>query len=119
MLRPVKTVRATTKEEVDAALATADQVTVEGDDELLTYAVNRAAGDPTNRVALELSESPHWHPINQETYVRAPSPVRRAIIIAAAALIALLVITAAALAVYFFTHISHDLPVRPPHVRRQ
>jgi hypothetical protein len=45
MLRPVRTVRVTSKEELDAALASADQITVEGDDELLTYAVNRAAGD--------------------------------------------------------------------------
>ena len=44
MLRPVRTVRVTTKEELDAALATAaDQVIVEGDDDLLTYAVNTAA----------------------------------------------------------------------------
>jgi hypothetical protein len=42
MVRPVRTVRVTSKEEVDAALATADQVVVEGDDELLTYAINTA-----------------------------------------------------------------------------
>jgi hypothetical protein len=54
MLRPVRTVRATTKEEVDAALAAADQITVEGDDELLTYAVNKAAGDSENRITLDL-----------------------------------------------------------------
>jgi hypothetical protein len=35
MLRPARTVRVTTKEEVEVALATADQITVEGDDELL------------------------------------------------------------------------------------
>ena len=42
MVRPTRTVRVTSKEEVDAALATADQVVVEGDDELLTYAINTA-----------------------------------------------------------------------------
>jgi cold shock protein len=54
MLRPVKAVRVTTKEALDAALATADQITVDGDDELLSYAVNKAAGDPENRVAVQL-----------------------------------------------------------------
>jgi hypothetical protein len=57
MLRPVRTVRATTKEEVDAALARADQITVEGDDELLSYAVNKAARDPENQIAVELEDS--------------------------------------------------------------
>jgi len=56
MLTPVRTVRATTREEIDAALATADQVTVEGDDELLTYAVNKASSDPDNQVAIELED---------------------------------------------------------------
>jgi hypothetical protein len=59
MLRPVRTVRVTSKEELDAALATtADQITVEGDDELLSYAINKAAGDPENRVAVD---SPEFH----------------------------------------------------------
>lgn len=57
MLRPVRTARVTSKEELDAALATADQITVEGDDELLSYAVNKAAGDPENRVSVEIGES--------------------------------------------------------------
>jgi hypothetical protein len=56
MLRPVRTVTVTSKEELDAALASADQITVEGDDELLTYAVNEAAGDPGNRVVVETEE---------------------------------------------------------------
>jgi hypothetical protein len=57
VLRPVQTVLATSKEELDAALATAtaDQITVEGDDELLSYAVNKAATDPENRVAVEVA----------------------------------------------------------------
>jgi hypothetical protein len=57
MLRPVRTARATTKEEVDAALATADQITVEGDDELLSYAINKAAVDPENRVTVDTTGS--------------------------------------------------------------
>ena len=68
MLRPVRTVRVTTKEEFDAALATADQITVEGDDKLLSYAVNRASGDPENRVAIELA------PIRTETFGSGPLP---------------------------------------------
>jgi hypothetical protein len=47
---PERTVRVTTKEELDAALTTADQITVEGDDELLSYAVYRASRDPANQV---------------------------------------------------------------------
>jgi CspA family cold shock protein len=55
MLRPVRTVRATTKDEVDAALATADQVVVEGDDELLSYAANKASGDGSeNQITIEM-----------------------------------------------------------------
>jgi hypothetical protein len=56
MLHPLRTVLATTKEQLDAALATADQITVEGDDELLSYAVNKASNDPENRVSVEIGE---------------------------------------------------------------
>jgi hypothetical protein len=71
MLRPVQTVRVTTKEELDAALATADRITVEGDDELLSY----AARSSTN-------------------YAPVPPPQRRVwkIAIAAAAVLAIIVI---------------------------
>lgn len=54
--RPLREVHATTKEELDAALATADQIVVEGDDELLSYAVNKAAGDPENRVTIDSTD---------------------------------------------------------------
>jgi hypothetical protein len=43
MLRPMQTIRVTTKEELDAALARAGQVVVEGNDELLSYAIERHA----------------------------------------------------------------------------
>src|SRR5690348_1333426 len=56
MLRPVRTARVTTKRELDAALATADQVTIEGDDDLLSYAMNKAAGNPENQVAIEFED---------------------------------------------------------------
>jgi hypothetical protein len=36
-------------------LATADQITVEGDDKLFYYAVNKAAGDPEHHVAVEVT----------------------------------------------------------------
>src|SRR5262249_53093394 len=42
----MRVVRATSKEEFDTALATADQVIVEGDDELLSYAATKASHDP-------------------------------------------------------------------------
>lgn len=54
MLRPVRTVSVTTKEELDEALATADQITVEGDDRLLSYAATKAAGDAGNRIDIEI-----------------------------------------------------------------
>jgi hypothetical protein len=53
MLRPVRTRHATTKEEVDIALASADQVIVEGDDELLSYAINKASAEPDLMVCLK------------------------------------------------------------------
>jgi hypothetical protein len=52
MLRPMRIVRVTTKEELGAALATADQVVVEGDDELLSYAVSSGSGAVTVRSGL-------------------------------------------------------------------
>jgi hypothetical protein len=39
-----------TKEDFDAALAMADQIIMEGNDALLSYAINKAAADPENRV---------------------------------------------------------------------
>ncbi|HVY15644.1 MAG TPA: hypothetical protein VHB27_10460 [Rhodopila sp.] len=46
LLRPARVARVTTKEELDAALASADRVVVEGDDALLSYAATKAAKDP-------------------------------------------------------------------------
>lgn len=56
LFRRAKTVRVGSKEELDAALATADQVIVEGSDELLSYAVNRASRDPGNVVEIDTSQ---------------------------------------------------------------
>jgi hypothetical protein len=56
MFRPLLTALVTSKQELDAALDTADQITVEGDDELLSYAVSKAANDPGNRVSVEIGE---------------------------------------------------------------
>jgi hypothetical protein len=122
MLRPVKTVRATTKEEVDAALDTADQITVEGDDELLAYAVNKASSDPENRIRITpglLALSPQRVDFARESQkpleevlkivrvlsglspekaaeparlVETHKAVRRTVVIAATAFVALLVI---------------------------
>jgi hypothetical protein len=54
--RPTRIVRATTEAEVDAALASADKVVVEGDDRLLSYAASKASGDPDNRIAVEIGD---------------------------------------------------------------
>jgi hypothetical protein len=53
--RPARIVRVTHESELDAALASADQIVVEGDDRLLTLAVSRATGDPGNRIDLDLN----------------------------------------------------------------
>ncbi len=81
MLRPVRTVRVTTKEELDAALPTADQITIEGDDELLTYAVNKAVkDDPETRVAIEV-QGRHRNGVafGEELHAVAATSRRRAI----------------------------------------
>jgi hypothetical protein len=56
MFRPTRIIRVTTKQEFDSALRSADQVIVEGDDELLSYAVTKASEDPQNRVSVEFGE---------------------------------------------------------------
>jgi hypothetical protein len=54
---PQRIVHATTEQEIDAALETADQVIVEGDDRLLSYAVNKAAADPETKIKIEIGET--------------------------------------------------------------
>ncbi len=44
--RPTRVVHVTSKDELDAALLSADQVIVEGSDQLLSYAVAKASHDP-------------------------------------------------------------------------
>ena len=56
MLRPVRTIRVTTEAELDAALGSADQVIVEGDGRLLSYAASKASTDPDNSVSVEIGE---------------------------------------------------------------
>ena len=56
LFQPKRIVRATTEQEIDSALATADQVVVEGDDQLLSYAVGKASADPQNKIAVETGE---------------------------------------------------------------
>jgi hypothetical protein len=54
LFRPPRIIRVTTEQELDSALASADQVIVEGDDRLLSYAATKASGDPENHVAVEV-----------------------------------------------------------------
>jgi hypothetical protein len=54
LLRPTRIVRATTEQELDSALGSADQVIVEGDGRLLSYAVARASSDPQNRIDVKI-----------------------------------------------------------------
>ncbi len=56
LFRPTRIVRVTTEQELNSALASADQVIVEGDDKLLSYAAAKALRDPDNHVAFELGK---------------------------------------------------------------
>ena len=56
LFRPTRTVRVTTEQELDSALASADQVIVEGNDKLLSYAAAKALRDPDNHIALEVGQ---------------------------------------------------------------
>jgi hypothetical protein len=51
--RPSRVVTVTTQEELDSAFGSADELIVEGDDALLSYAANKASGDPGSTVAVE------------------------------------------------------------------
>src|SRR3984957_7659019 len=63
MLRPARTVRVRTKEELAAAFATADQIVVDGDDSLLSYAVSKASNDPeNNQVSVDFEPGPRELP---------------------------------------------------------
>ena len=54
--RPTRVVGVTNKEELDSALLSADQVIVEGDDQLLSYAAAKASQDPKHsRVDIEIA----------------------------------------------------------------
>jgi hypothetical protein len=56
LLQPARIVRVTSEQEFDSALGSADQVIVEGDDKLLSYAVSKASNDPQNRIAIEVGD---------------------------------------------------------------
>jgi len=58
MFRPTRIVRVTSRQELDSALGSADQLIVEGDEGLLSYAVAKASSDPQNRIAIELEGKP-------------------------------------------------------------
>jgi hypothetical protein len=51
--RPTRVVTVTTQEELDSAFDSADEMIVEGDDALLSYAATKASGDSGNTVAVE------------------------------------------------------------------
>jgi hypothetical protein len=55
LFRQTRVARVTTEQELDSALTSADQVIVEGDDRLLSYAATKASRDPGNRVDVEVA----------------------------------------------------------------
>ena len=84
MSRPVRTIHATSKGEIDNALATADRIIVEGDDELLSYAIDRAAVEPEDRITIELPSPAARSPREPDEPpalrpAAAPTPVPRAL----------------------------------------
>lgn len=57
--RRMRAVHVTTREDLDSALNSADQVIVEGDDRLLSYAASRAARDPEpSEIEIEIAGRP-------------------------------------------------------------
>jgi hypothetical protein len=55
-LHPTRIVRVTNEKELEAALGSADQATI---DRLLSYAIARASNDPARRIPVELgSDNP-------------------------------------------------------------
>jgi hypothetical protein len=56
LFQPKRIIHATTEQEIDAALESADQVIVEGDDRLLSYALGKASVDPQNKITVETGE---------------------------------------------------------------
>jgi hypothetical protein len=54
LLRRGRIVRVRTEQEFDSALGSSDQVIVEGDDRLLSYAVAKASDDAQNRIDVEV-----------------------------------------------------------------
>jgi hypothetical protein len=120
MRRPARTVRVRTKEELDAAFATADQIVVDGDDSLLSYAVSKASNDPeNNQVSVDFEPGPRELPRTGKAdvalRVRAvggiSSPLLPLVLAVAVAVLAILVG-----AYYYYSAAIHISPqgIKPP-----
>ena len=119
MRRPARTVRVRTKEELDAAFATADQIVVDGDDSLLSYAVSKASNDPeNNQVSVDFEPGPRELPRTGKAdvalRVRAvggiSSPLLPLVLVVAVAVLAILV------GAYYYSAAIHISPqgIKPP-----
>jgi len=107
--RPSRVVTVTTQEELDSAFGSADELIVEGDDALLSYAANKASGDPGSTVAVETGAA--------GISVAAEVPFRRRrwpLLLALAAILVLIVALAGA-GVYFFVPFPEAIAPPPPH----
>ena len=122
MRRPARTVRVRTKEELDAAFATADQIVVDGDDSLLSYAVSKASNDPeNNQVSVDFEPGPRELPRTGKAdvalRVRAvggiSSPLLPLVLAVAVAVLAILV---GAYYYYYYSAAIHISPqgIKPP-----
>jgi hypothetical protein len=76
-LRTARVVRVTTERELDDALASADQVIVEGDDRLLSLAVAKASSDPENDISLQIEGERTASSGSPTSAIVLPSPPRR------------------------------------------
>src|SRR5271168_3032322 len=90
--RPSRVVTVTTQQELDSAFGSADELIVEGDDALLSYAATKASGDPDSTVAVELGH---------ETLAVGAPPKRRGVMAGVAVALVVAVALLAA-GVYFF-----------------
>ena len=106
--RPSRVVTVTTQEELDSAFASADELIVEGDDALLSYAATKASGDPGSQVEIQAGIA--------AVSVGAPQiPPRRRQWLSLLAAILVLVVALAGAGIYFFEPFPNAAAPPPPH----
>ena len=108
MLRPMRTVRVTSYQDLPAALATADQIVVEGDDELLSWVVNHVDRRPVEELHLS------WSLNVTDSLDHIPRKTVRTVMAATALVALLVIIVGAAVWVFAGKHEGGGTPQSPP-----